>query len=868
MLVVGRDRPEHAPPLSPRVLRRPAAAHRHRPGPRPAPQGARRRRAGQLARRVGAGADPRPAELARRAVPPRPRARVPRPRRDPQPVRARPRAPRRTGRRARSHRGGVRRVRSIRTPSDCSPLSPACRDRDSVRPRRTSTCCATSTACSIRCPSCSRRTPPNASAASSSLDTTNWEFYTEWGLGYDDFVELLGEGRARAQAVVDRHAVPRRRPGDRQDSGRPGTASTSSRPATSRGIEAEALDATRHWLDRHGIDADTITLAQDKTSVIDRLGLDPSSCVAVDDGPHHIEAFESVGVFGIVLDRWGSYRGDHPTAGDLERRRRPHRRVVDSAVTHDRAAPRRADRRAHRPRRSRAPGRRDGRCGQRLSRLGAAVRRRLLHGARRGTWRTSHNPLVGAWSMGSREVGTWLNNLGPLQLDVLAPFTKLDPYWGTAVGVAATNIAAIVGVWLVSRRILGPIGVVGAMAATVLLELNEGSLMLIEARQQLALVLPMWCTLWLAAATWMGRRWALPWLALAASFVLQTHFTYAYQTVAVAGAATIAFVVHHRRDLASVRRPIDLSAAVVTALCWVAAAVGSAGRQRQCRRRARPVGRIGSGRSACRGACASSPSRRSSRRSSPLARWATCCARDRGRRCRSPCSPWRCGRQSLVGLAIVMLRRHRGLAAMAAIGATALGGSVVAAVKIPPTEQFGIIAQNYYWSWPIAVFLATTIVGSILRRPYRRLIARLRPASARGSSCWRWPRRRRWRPFPCCDRPTCCPRPTTSGPSAVSSPGPCSTISARSLDELRSAPVPCSSTSAPCATCATPCSPNCNDATSTSCSPPDRPTSPGSATSAATTERPAYLLTLRGGSDAVQLRGRRHAAGVGARTHR
>ena len=80
--------------------------------------------------------------------------------------------------------------------------------------------------------------------------------------------------------------------------------------------------------------------------------------------------------------------------------------------------------------------------------------------------------------------------------------------------------------------------------------------MLIEARQQLALVLPMWCTLWLAAATWMGRPWALPWLVLAASFVLQTHFTYAYQTVAVAGAATIAFAVRHRGDLASVVRPM------------------------------------------------------------------------------------------------------------------------------------------------------------------------------------------------------------------------------------------------------------------------------------------------------------------------
>ena len=52
--------------------------------------------------------------------------------------------------------------------------------------------------------------------------------------------------------------------------------------------------------------------------MLDRFGLDPAGCVAVDDGPHVIEAFESAGVFGIVVDRWGSYRGEHPTAGDLE----------------------------------------------------------------------------------------------------------------------------------------------------------------------------------------------------------------------------------------------------------------------------------------------------------------------------------------------------------------------------------------------------------------------------------------------------------------------------------------------------------------------------------------------------------------------
>ena len=149
-----------------------------------------------------------------------------------------------------------------------------------------------------------------------SLDTTNWEFYTEWGLGYDDFVELLGEGVRERKLWWTGTPYPDVVPAIK----RIRAAGHRIHVVTARdvsGIEAEALDATRHWLERHAIDADTITLAQDKTSVIALLGLDPSSCVAVDDGPHHIEAFESVGVFGIVLDRWGSYRGDYPAAADL-----------------------------------------------------------------------------------------------------------------------------------------------------------------------------------------------------------------------------------------------------------------------------------------------------------------------------------------------------------------------------------------------------------------------------------------------------------------------------------------------------------------------------------------------------------------------
>ena len=148
------------------------------------------------------------------------------------------------------------------------------------------------------------------------LDTTNWEFYTEWGLGYDDFVNLLGQGVRERQLwwtgapyaeVVD--AVHRIKAHEH-----------SIHVVTARdvrGIEAEAFDATEHWLARHGLVVDTINLAQDKTQVLARLGLDPRSCLAVDDGPQYIASFNGVGVYGIVLDRWGSYRGALPAAPDL-----------------------------------------------------------------------------------------------------------------------------------------------------------------------------------------------------------------------------------------------------------------------------------------------------------------------------------------------------------------------------------------------------------------------------------------------------------------------------------------------------------------------------------------------------------------------
>ena len=76
---------------------------------------------------------------------------------------------------------------------------------------------------------------------------------------------------------------------------------------------------------------------------------------------------------------------------------------------------------------------------------------------------TRHHPLLGAWSSGSVDLDTPINNLGPLQLDLLAPFTRWTPMGGTAIGVAVINIAAVVAIAWIVRRAGGRGAVLPAM---------------------------------------------------------------------------------------------------------------------------------------------------------------------------------------------------------------------------------------------------------------------------------------------------------------------------------------------------------------------------------------------------------------------
>ena len=244
----------------------------------------------------------------------------------------------------------------------------------------TSTCCATSTACSIHFPELF--TPYAAERLGRQLEP-----------GHDDLGVLHGVGPrlrrlrrvarrrgARAQAVVDGRAVPRRRPGDRQDSFC--RASHPRRHSTRRDRDRSGgprCDASLARPPRHRRRHDHPHPGQDRGAGSIRTR--PPHVWRSTTGRTSSRHSSPPGVFGIVLDRWGSYRGDHPTAGDLRTSPtsspggRPRRDTIGPA--------RRAGRRAHRPRRSGAPGGRDGRAGGDRA-LGAAVRRRLLHRARPG----------------------------------------------------------------------------------------------------------------------------------------------------------------------------------------------------------------------------------------------------------------------------------------------------------------------------------------------------------------------------------------------------------------------------------------------------------------------------------------------------
>jgi hypothetical protein len=182
---------------------------------------------------------------------------------------------------------------------------------------------------------------------------------------------------------------------------------------------------------------------------------------------------------------------------------------------------------------------------------------------------TSHHPLLGAWSSGSLDLETPINNLGPAQLDLLAPFTRFTPMGGTAIGVALINIAAIVAIaWLVAR-VAGERAVLPAMCAVGLLTWTMGSEMLITPRQHQAMILPYLCLLVAAWAVTAGDRWAIVAAVAAGSVVVQTHLSYPVLAAALALVMIVGQVVTTREGAAVGGRRPFVVAGVLACLLWI-----------------------------------------------------------------------------------------------------------------------------------------------------------------------------------------------------------------------------------------------------------------------------------------------------------
>jgi hypothetical protein len=338
---------------------------------------------------------------------------------------------------------------------------------------------------------------------------------------------------------------------------------------------------------------------------------------------------------------------------------------------------------------------------------------------------TSHHPLLGAWSSGSSVVGLPVNNLGPLQLDLLAPFTKVSPYLGTGIGAAVLDGASIVLVWVAVRRLFGPWCVAGVMAGTLALVATLGLSWLVDARQQYALVLPLYALCWLVASMAAGWDAAVPLAVAVASVIVQTHFTYVYPALLLGAFGVVSYAVatRHRRPRRWGR--IGLVGVVVGALCWAQPLVdevwgtGNLGTVLGPARRGETGAGLRIGAQVVAGAVLTPPFwlpgsiggflRPYDGVSLPVAvivliAWLAAA---------SGVAWWAC-------------RRGDRRAGAVAATATAALVAALAGASLVPVSAFGLVPQNYLWLWAIGAFVTVGLgVALATLDPVRDRLARL-----------------------------------------------------------------------------------------------------------------------------------------------
>lgn len=327
---------------------------------------------------------------------------------------------------------------------------------------------------------------------------------------------------------------------------------------------------------------------------------------------------------------------------------------------------------------------------------------------------TSHHPLLGAWSSGSADVERQVNNLGPMQLDLLAPFTKLAWAGGTAIGVVVVHLVAVAAIAWLSYRLAGTRQVIASMLAVGLLAWLMGSEMLVTPRQHQYLLITYLCLLvatWCAAA---GDRWApVVWVA-AASLVAQTHLSYPILVAALAIPAVAGQVLAWRAaeaDRDRLRRSWLIALALGIVL-WSQTLIDQLF----------GWGNLGAALSSTGEASAPGPGTAARIVAGVLV--APGGYLRHGFATFDPATSVGSTLQvavlvvawlAIAAVAVVSFRRgHRIAAAGLATAAVAISAAVVDAWRLP-TTQFDLVAANYRWLWPTAAFLVLGAASVVVR---------------------------------------------------------------------------------------------------------------------------------------------------------
>lgn len=328
---------------------------------------------------------------------------------------------------------------------------------------------------------------------------------------------------------------------------------------------------------------------------------------------------------------------------------------------------------------------------------------------------TSHHPLLGAWSSGSADVDRQVNNLGPMQLDLLAPFTKIAWAGGTALAVALVHGAAIGAIGWLAHRLGGTRLTVAAMVGVALMAWVMGSEELVTPRQHQFLLVTYLCVLIAAWASAAGDRWGPLVFVVAGSLAAQTHLSYPILVAAASSAVVLGQLSAYRRADDGDRRAFRtawLWAGGVGAVLWLQTLVDQFF----------GWGNLGDVFAASDGA--SSPGLGTGTRIVADVLVAPTGYLRPGFATYEPESSVAGDLQVVVLLlgwlvlasgAVVAIRRRRRVAgAGLAVAAIAVAAAVVDATRLPVT-QFGLAAANYRWLWPTSAFLVIGLVASALR---------------------------------------------------------------------------------------------------------------------------------------------------------